>query len=57
MTNTNNKTKKVVIEKFGNTFSIYEESGVCVEPDFKSYRLAKTWAEENNYEVVNNFFI
>lgn len=47
--------KKVVIEEIGGSFSIYDEAGQCIEPDFKSYGSAKKWAKNNNLEVVNSF--
>lgn len=49
--------KKVVIENFGSSFSIYDEAGQCIEPDFKSYKAAKNWAINNNLEVVSAFFV
>lgn len=49
--------KKVIIEEIGGSFSIYDEAGQCVEPDFKSHKLAEKWAKDNNLEVVTTFFI
>ena len=47
----------VVIEDVGNYFSIFDESGQCIEYDFKKYMVAEKWAIDNNYNVVQSFNI
>jgi hypothetical protein len=49
--------QKVRIEEFDDTYSIVEESGQTIEPDFETHEEAETWAIDNNYTLVDTFFI
>jgi hypothetical protein len=47
--------ERVVIEDFGDTWSIIDESGGTIESDFTSYKEAEQWAKDNGYKVVVTF--
>jgi len=48
---------EVVIEELNNKFSIFDESGQCIEFDFDSYEEAEMWATDNNYNIIHSFNI
>lgn len=45
----------VVIEDFGDQFSIVDESGQTIETDFETYEEAAAYAEDSGYEIVQSF--
>ena len=48
--------EQVVIECFGaREYYLYNNAGQCIEADFKSKKDAITWANDNNYKVVELF--
>ena len=47
----------VVIEDFGDTYSIVDINGCTIEPDFDSYEEAEMWATDNNYNIIHSFNI
>lgn len=50
--------EKVTIESLcDDTFGLYDENGICVEPDFLTESEAEEWAKDNDYEVVDSFYL
>jgi hypothetical protein len=48
--------KCVIIDKEENgLYSIYEESGQCLEPDFETYEEAELFCADNVWIVVESF--
>ena len=48
--------EKVIVENWGDEYSLHNEAGHLVAFDFKSKEEACEWANDNGYEVVETFF-
>ena len=51
------KMKVIIIMTDDNKglWSVYEESGQCIEADFQSESIAYDWCYDMGYEVVDSF--
>lgn len=49
---------KVIIEEWADgEFTIHEESGQCLENEFRSYEEAEEYANGMGWEVVTSFYL
>ena len=51
------KTKVIVECMEDNLWHLYNEAGQIEEGDFETKEAAKEFAVQNDYEIVNSFFI
>ena len=49
--------KEVIIIENNLSFDIHEESGQAIEFDFDSYESANQFAKDQNWKVVEKFFV
>lgn len=49
------RIKEVTIVNLDNTWSIYDDSGQCLEPDFEFEEDAVAYAKDQNWNVVDFF--